>query len=177
MSSYRVCNQQFDAASQMVAAQQIHLLQAKGIAKPKPCKTFLDDLIHQVQKWCQEIIICMDANNPADNPKAEISHLFQETDLMDLHHHQHPGICKPATQQRGSQAIDLIVGSLCAVAAMVHAWICPFREPAMIKGNHHLLSIDFDPEVLFGNAIIPPITMMCHGVNSCHEQKVITFCT
>jgi len=35
MSSYCVCHQQFDAASQMVTAQQIRLLQARGIQSPK----------------------------------------------------------------------------------------------------------------------------------------------
>ncbi len=48
MSSYCVCNQQFDAASQTVTAQQIRLLQARGIQRPKPRKTFLDDLIEQI---------------------------------------------------------------------------------------------------------------------------------
>jgi len=179
VSAYRVCNQQFDAASQMVTAQQIRLLQAQGVATPKPRKIFLDDIIKQIQIWRREnkeIIICMDANDPVDDPKADISRLFMETDLIDLHHHHYPGTTKPATQQRGSRAIDLIIGSPCVAAAMVHAWICPFGEPAMIKGDHRLLGIDFDPEVLFGNAIAPPITMVRRGVHSRHEQKVTTFC-
>jgi len=139
MSSYRVCNQQFDAATQTVTAQQIRLLQANGNPKPKPRKTFLDDLIQQIQKWRRdhkELIICMDANDPVDDPRADIARLFRETDMIDLHYHQHPGHRKPATQQRGSQAIDLIAGSPKAAEAMVHAWICPFGDPAMIKGDH-----------------------------------------
>jgi len=118
----------------------------------------------------------MDANDPIDDPKADISRLFQETDIIDLHYHHHPGNRKPATQQRGRSAIDLIAGSLRAVEAMVHAWICSFGDPAMIKGNHRLLGIDFDPDVLFGNAIALSTLMTTHGVNSRHEQKVTKFC-
>jgi len=51
MSSYRVCNQPFNATSQTVTAQQIRLLQAKGIVTPKPRTAFLNDLIKQVQQW------------------------------------------------------------------------------------------------------------------------------
>jgi len=87
MSGYHVCNQQFAAASQMVTVQQIRLLQANGIPHPKPRTIFINDLIHLVQQTTQkEIIICMDANDPVNDPKAEISHLFQETDLVDLHY-------------------------------------------------------------------------------------------
>jgi len=91
MSGYRVCNQPFDAASQTVTAQQSCLLQAKGIIKPKPRKTFLDNLIQQIKTWCsenKELILCMDANDPLDDPKADISRLFQETDMTDLHYHK-----------------------------------------------------------------------------------------
>jgi len=139
MSSYCVCNQQFDAASQTVTAQQIRLLQARGIQRPKPRKTFLDDLIQQIQSWRRdnkEIIICMDANDPIDDPKADIARLFRETDMIDLHYHHQPGTRKPATQQRGRNAIDLMAGSPRTVDAMVHAWICPFGDPIMIKGDH-----------------------------------------
>jgi len=179
MSCYRVCNQQFDVASQTVTAQQIRLLQARGIQNPKPQKTFLDDLIQQIKNWRREnkeIIICMDANDPIDDLKADIARLFREIDVIDLHYHQHPGARKPATQQQGRHAIDLIAGSPRAVEAMVHAWICPFGDPAMIKGDHRLLGIDFDPDVLFGNALAPHTLLMTRSVNSRHEQKVTKFC-
>jgi len=179
LSSYRVCHQQFDAGTQTVTAQQIRLLQAKGITNPKPRTAFLDDLIQQIKTWqCdnKEIIICMDANDPLDDPRADISRLFHEMDVINLHYHKYPGARKPATQQRGRNSIDLIAGSLGAAEAMVHAWICPFGEPAMIKGDHHLLGIDFDPDVLFGNALAPPTHLMNQGVNSQHEQKVTKFC-
>jgi len=179
MSSYCICHQQFDAASQTVTAQQICLLQARGIQSTKPRKTFLDDLITQIKQWRKdnkEIILCMDANDPIDNPKADILRLFRETDMIDLHYHHYPGTRKPATQQRGRNAIDMIAGSPRAAEAMVHDWIFPFGEPAMIKGDHCPLGIDFDPEVLFRNALAPPTQLTTRGVNSRHEQKVTKFC-
>jgi len=95
---------------------------------------------------------------------------------MDLHHHKDPGNCKPATQQCSSKAIDLIAGSLKVSNTLVHAWICPFGEPTMIQGDHCLLGLDLDPDVLFENAIAPPAQLTQCRVNSCHAQKVTKFC-
>jgi len=95
VSGYRVCNQKFDAAANTATAQQIRLLQAQGIINPKPRSLFLTDLIAQINIWRQankEVIICIDANEPVDDPHSEVSKLFTETDLVDLHHHQHPGL-------------------------------------------------------------------------------------
>jgi len=108
----------------------------------------------------------MDANENTDDPKAEISHIFQETDLLDLHHHRYPGNQKPATQQHGSNAINIIVGSPRVTDTLIHAWICPFGHPATIKGDHRLLGIDLDPEVLFGNATVLQMLMAHRGANS-----------
>jgi len=80
--------------------------------------------------------------------------LFTETDLIDLHYHRNPALKKPATHQRGSKAIDLIAGSPLVATALLHAWMHPFGDPVLIKGDHRLLGIDLDPEVLFGNAEI-----------------------
>jgi len=38
------------------------------------------------------------------------------------------------------------------------------------------LGIDFDPEVLFGNAVATPASVTLRGANSRHEQKVTKFC-
>jgi len=102
ISGYCVCNQKFDAASNTVSAQQICLLQAQGIPNPKPRKLFLIDLITQIKQWRQvnkEVILCIDANKPIDNPCSDVSRLFTETDLINLHHHCHPALHKPATHQ------------------------------------------------------------------------------
>jgi len=62
----------------------------------------MNDLILQIKDWRQdnkEVIVCLDANEPVDDPKSEISRLFSETDLTDLHHHHYPSLQKPATHQ------------------------------------------------------------------------------
>jgi len=95
VSAYHVCDQKFDTAANTVSAQQTHLMQAQSIPTPNPCKTFLTNLIHQIQQWHahnKEIILCMDANNHTDDPKASISHLCTESDLIDLHHQQYPSL-------------------------------------------------------------------------------------
>jgi len=53
----------------------------------------------------------MDVNDNIDDPKLDVARLFQETDMMDLHYHKYTGTQKPATQQRGSNAINVIAGS------------------------------------------------------------------
>jgi len=118
----------------------------------------------------------MDANKNIDDPKAGISRLFQETGLTDLHHHHYPGNPKPETQQCGSNAIDVIVGSPGVVKALVHAWISPFGHQAVIKGDHHLLGVDLDPNILFGSTVTIPMLLSTCSVQSKHPQKVMKFC-
>jgi len=46
-----------------------------------------------------ECMRTLDANKLLDDPKAQIMHLFTETDLVDLHHHKYPGIQTTVTHQ------------------------------------------------------------------------------
>jgi len=154
-------------------------MQAQGIQKPNPRKSFLMDLINQIMQWHhanKEVIVCIDANEPIDDPRSDISRLFTETNMIDLHHHCHPALQQPATHQRGSHAIDLIAGSPLVASALLHAWMHPFGNPVLIKGDHRLLGIDLDPDVLFGNANFTPYHTQIRGTNSCHPQKVPKFC-
>jgi len=179
VSGYRVCNQKFDAASNTVSAQQIRLLQASGVPNPQPRTIFLNDLIQQICHWRQaqkEVILCMDANEDVNDPKSKISRLYTETDLIDLHYHRYPGLKKPATHQRGSKAIDLIAGSPLAADALVTAWIHPFGDPVSIKGDHRMMGLDFDPNILFSGSTIPIARLSQCGVNSRHPQNVTKFC-
>jgi len=60
--------------------------------------------------------------------------------------------------------------------ALLHTWMHPFGDPVMIKGDHRLLGIDLDPEVLFGNAELTLYKQPTRGTNSRHPQKVTKFC-
>jgi len=140
---------------------------------------FINDLIQLILQWRhsgREVIICIDANDPVDNPKAKISQLFQEMDLTDLHQHKYPGSRKPAMQQCRSKAIDLIAGSPKVVKALIHTWICPLGKPAAIKGDHRLLGVNLDPGIIFSNVVAPLAKFVLRGVHSHHEQKVTKFC-
>jgi len=41
----------------------------------------------------------MDTNENVDDPNSKIAHIFNKTDLIDLHHHHYPMRAKPATYQ------------------------------------------------------------------------------
>jgi len=56
--------------------------------------------------------------------------------MVDLHNYCHPALRKPPMHQQGSQAIDLIAGSLLVVLALLHAWMHSFGNPVAIKGDH-----------------------------------------
>jgi len=81
LSSYHVCNQKFDVASNTISAQQIRLLQLHGITAPNPQTIFLNDLISQIQQWRndhKEVNICLDANKDVDNLRSDISQIFAQ---------------------------------------------------------------------------------------------------
>jgi len=118
----------------------------------------------------------MDANEDVDHPQSDIMRLFNETDLIDLHTHCYPATPKPATHQRGSHPIDLIAGSPCCAAATHRAWMLPFGMPPLIKGDHRLLEIDFDTNLLFGNSPTDPMPPTPRGINSKHDLHVAKFC-
>jgi len=118
----------------------------------------------------------MDANEDVDHPKSRISQIFAETDLVDIHQYRYPATKKPATHQRGSAPIDMMIGTALFAAATTAAWMLPFGDPPLIKGDHRLIGADFHPGILFGGTPLPPAMSQQRGINSKHEQHVIQFC-
>jgi len=118
----------------------------------------------------------MDANEDVDSMKSHISHLFAETDLIDIHHHHYPAQTKLATHQRGTEPIDMIIRSDLFAAALTAAWILPFGDPPLIKGDHQLLGADFLPRILFGSSPVHPSMGLIRGINSPHKQHILHFC-
>jgi len=179
VSVYQVCNQKFDAISNTASAQQIRILQSTGIANPNPRKIFLMDLIKQINKWHtmkKEVLLCMDTNDHVDDPKAKLSWLFLETDLSDLHYHCYPSIKKAVTYQHGSRPIDLMAGSPLTINALVSTWMCPFNNPPTIKGDHCLMGLDFDLDILFGTSTTVLANLGQQGAKSRQTQMVNKYC-
>jgi len=118
----------------------------------------------------------MDANENVNDPKAKIAHIFNKMDLIDLHHHQYPAKAKPAMHQQDSYPVDLILGSPLLASALKHAWILPFGEPSLIKGDHRLLGADFFPTILFGSTTETPTLGLLHSINSKNDQHMQKYC-
>jgi len=92
LSGYRICgNQTIDMGSNNTFNQQYRILHQQGQQNPDPKSSFLDDLIPIINNWRAQkkaVLICIDANENIHKPKStSMARLFQETDLIDLHHH------------------------------------------------------------------------------------------
>jgi len=178
-SAYRVCPQEYDPTTNTSTAQQTRLLQQKGETHPNPRQQFITDLITQIKSWRQqqkEVLICMDANEDVSTPNTQISRIFHETDLVDVHQYRYPATPRPATHQRGSTPIDMMIGTQLFATATTAAWILPFGDPPLIKGDHRLLGADFHPGILFGSTPTTQDPGMLRGINSRHEQHAIQYC-
>jgi len=150
-------------------AQQMRILLQQGIKQPNLQQQFLMDLIQQIWQWqtqYKEVLIGMDANENVDDPNSKIAQIFDKTDLIDVHHHQYLMQTKPATYQCGSTPIDLMLGSPLLASMLTHAWILPFGNTPMIKGDHHLLGLDFSPMILFGTTTTQLSLGIIDGVNN-----------
>jgi len=171
LSGYWVCkNQQIDMGSNNTFNQQYWLLHQQGQHNPDPRSQFLDDLICQVKTWQEQqkaVLICIDANENPQQTKAQgIFHLFQETDLLDLHTYQRPNQVWPPTYNRGSTPINLCAGSFEFAEALQAAWYLPFGLPTGLKGDHHTLGLDFTSDTLFHQRITTPYQAPTHRVYS-----------
>jgi len=157
--------------SNTVATQQEQILLQQGQQHPRPRQQLFKDLTKQVKQWQttgHEILICLDANEDTTNvnPETGYGKLLNNTGLVDLHRHQHPHTVTPATHNRGSLTIDACLGSQLFIDALVGAWMMPFGEPHMINGDHRMLGLDFDHDILFGNKIPVPDPVITRGVYS-----------
>jgi len=160
LSGYRVCeNQQIDMGSQNTYNQQYRLLHQQGHRAPDPRSQFIDDLIVLINQWRAQnkaVLICLDANeNPQIQSTTGIYRIFNETDLIDLPSHHHPGQHRPPTYNRGSTPIDPCAGSIEFANALKAAWYLPFGEPIGLKGDHRTLGLDFDSSKLFQQSVSP----------------------
>jgi len=181
LSGYRVCkNQQVDFGSQNTYNQQYRLLHQQGHRAPDPQSQFIDDLISLVNNWRTQnkaVLICIDANeNPQIQTTTGIHQIFEETELINLHSHRHPGQHRPPTYNRGSTPIDVCAGSIEFADALEAAWYLPFGKPIGLKGNHHTLGVDFNTTKLFQQRVSPLFQLQQCGVNSNNQKLTQKFC-
>jgi len=121
--------------------QQFHSLLAKGHKNPQPRQQFIDDLIQQVKTWRagnHEVLLCLDANKDVENlsPIKDLGQLIADMDLTDIHENLHPHNPCPATHQRGSHPIDIILASPRFLVAVTAAYLLPFGQPVTMPGDH-----------------------------------------
>jgi len=140
--------------------QHTQLIQA-GYDNPDPREIFVMDLTKQIQQWQQqkyEILLCMDANeNMARiSPTQGIGRLLHATGLIDLHKHRQPRRPTPPTYNRGTTTIDTCLGSPLFAQALQAAWYLPFGHPVTLPGDHRLLGLAFDIDILFGHKLPDP---------------------
>jgi len=179
-SVYCVRSQTAHIGSNTVSTQQTQILLQSGQHHPRPRKQLINDLIHQIQQWQltgHEILVCLDANEDTANPNPESGYgkILHATGLIDLHRYLHPNTPTPATHNRGSLTIDACIGTKLFIDALTGAWILPFGLPSTIPGDHRMLGIDFDQDILFGNKLPLPSIPSARGVYSNDQTAVREF--
>jgi len=170
-SIYCVHAQTAHIGSNTIITQQTQILLRSGQHRPKPCDQLISNLIDQIHQWQHmghKILMCLDANEDTTNPNPEIGYgkLLHSTSLIDLHQYRHPQQQTPATHNQGSLTIDACIGTQLFTDALIGSWILPFGLPETIQGDHRMLGLDFDQDILFGNKIPLPQTSPRHGVYS-----------
>jgi len=181
-SGYKVGPKPPQLGANTVYDQQYRLLLAQGPSQPKPRQQFIDDFIKQVKTWRQQhikVMICLDANEDTEalNPLKDLGQLIAETDLTDVHENKFPQRPCPATHQRGTRPIDIILASPRFVNAVTAAYILPFGVPITMPGDHRTMGIDLDTQILFGNKSPPPSRFtQVRGVQSNAIPTVQRFC-
>jgi len=69
-----------------------------------------------------------------------------------------------------------MAGTPLPAQALIYAWMCPFNDLPSIKGEHRLLGLDFDPDILFGTQTMGIVATGQRGVKSRQVQTVTKFC-
>jgi len=59
---------------------------------------------------------------------------------------------------------------------LLYTWMCPFGDPPTIKGDHWLLGLKFDPEILFGSSTDALTALGTHEVKSHQLQTITKYC-
>jgi len=162
VSAYRTCSQTAHIGSNTATTQPKQILLWLGHHNPTPWMQMITNLIKQIQTWQlldREILLCMDVNDDTSHPNVDndFGWLLAKMGLIDLHWVRFPHVPTPATHTHGSLTIDTCLGTKLFVDTLLGAWFFPFGIPITLPGDHHMLGLDFDHDILFGHKLpIPP---------------------
>jgi len=95
--------------------------------------------------------------------------------MIDLHRHKQPNCPTPPTYNQGTTTIDTCLGTSIFVQALQAAWYLPFGCPSLLPGDHRLLGMAFNMDILFGHKLPDPNTPQYRGVHSNTETTVKRF--
>lgn len=179
ITGYRVCEQsRNDAGEGTVMAREWDYLLDKGVAKPNPRQSFLDDLkrqITQLQEQGREILLMLDANQMLqnDNKLTTFGQMAHDCDLHDLHSTAPARTtCHSSTRGR----IDYILGSPAVVAAILQSGTLSYAEG--LTSDHRGLFVDIDfPKLLqldTINQILPPAGRLLRSGNPEAQEQYTT---
>ncbi len=178
ITAYRVGTQRPTIGTNTACTQQYNILLEHGVLAPNPREQFVTDIITFVQRWqtTHEILLCLDANdNTTESRDKGIERILDETALIDLHHHRHPGLQPPATHHRGRLTIDYCLGTRGFAQALTAAWMLSFGLPPTLSGDHRTLGLEFDHDILFGCKVPMTTPTPQRGIYSTAYQTVRKF--
>jgi len=109
------------------------------------------------------------------SPTQGIGWILHETGLIDLHKYCQPQCPSRPTYNQGTTTIDTCLGPPPLSQALTAAWYLPFCSPITFPGDHCLLGMEFDMDILFSHKLPGPTTLQQCGVYSNTETTVKEF--
>mmetsp|Transcript_22670 Transcript_22670/g.32458 ORF Transcript_22670/g.32458 Transcript_22670/m.32458 type:complete len:1353 (-) Transcript_22670:2923-6981(-) len=194
---YRVCQQQLETAGEKTAWKQQYRILQKLFPKEEidPRRQGVLDLqnfIARKQSEGWDIILLTDGNENLSKPGSwcpmpiqDTPHVFcKEHDgslctliktcgLVDILAMHHPSSQYPATYARGRNRIDGIFVSPRLVASALRSGMSPFYS--FFVGDHRMLYVDFDANLLFGEATHSIVRSIGRGLQLKDPRKVDTY--
>ena len=177
ISGYRVCDGAHESSttSRTVRSQQEWMYADRGYSQVNLRKQFVLDIIKLIvgfQKLGQDIVLMMDANEPAGSgTAADIISLT--CGLKDAHSLVSTEMPPPATYHRGSEKIDFILVSPRAATAVQAASILAIHDGYL--SDHRALIVDLDAKKLFAGDTSPIITPRTRQLTSTNPIAVTAY--
>ena len=158
LSAYRPCPSTTSTIlpqSNSTFAQQFFKMRIQGIVVPNPREQFVTDIIqfiHDLKLGPNDMILLMfDANEHIGKEKNGIINIIEKAGLVDLFPMHHSTPCNIATQVKGSQRIDYILGSQNILPYIQHCGYLPFHT--QLVTDHRGMYLDLCSSLIDVTAI------------------------